>query len=152
MSKFQPAPLGTYIDWLREHLDDETQPTHWYDYPYPRRDFLIATADFTTGGECGVYARSIIIPAGVQHLGGSLGHNSLYYFDREAPAPDIIPVFSNPEFLALPGMADFIAGAQQRERAFWAEQERLRQASEAAMLEGDLGRYVHARRGERSTM
>ena len=142
MSKFEPAPLSIYIDWLHQRLSAEVGPTHWYDYSYPQRDFLLATADFTTGGECGVYARSILVPPGIRHLGGALGHNDLYYFDEDAPMPSIIPVYSNPEFLVLPGIVDFVAAAKQRDRAFWAEQERLRVASNAAMLEGDLGRHL----------
>jgi hypothetical protein len=150
MSKFEPAPLGVYIDWLRQHLNAETRPTHWYDYPYPQRKFLLATADFTTGGECGVNARSILIPAGIRHLGGALGHNLLYHFDKDALVPSIIPIYSNLEFLVLPGVAEFIVEAKQRDRAFWAEQEKLRADSDAAMLEGDLGRYLLSESGVRT--
>ncbi len=142
MSRFQPAPLSTYIDWLLFRLDTATHPTHWYDYPYPQRDFLLATADFTTGGECGVNARSIIVPATVRHLGGNLGHNDLFHLDRDVPVPAVIPIYNNPEFLVLPGIDDFIAEAKRRDRAFWAEQGKFRQASEAAMRESNLGQYV----------
>jgi hypothetical protein len=143
MSKFEPAPLGTYIDYLHRRLSAEIKPTHWYEYPFPQRYFLLATADFTTGGECGASARSILVPSGVHHLGGGLGHNNLYCFDEDAPVPFIIPIYGNPEFLALSGVVEFIAEAKQRDRAFWAEQEKAQRASDAVMLEGDLGRHLH---------
>lgn len=145
MATLQPAPLSIYIDWLRTHLSEGCQPTHGYDYPYPADWFLLATAPFTTGDERGVHARNILVASGIQHVGGDLGHNQLFLFD-EGPLPTVIPIYSNPEFLVLPGIADFLAEEKRRGAAFWAKQERMRAASEAAMRESDVGRYVLGQR------
>lgn len=141
MSKFGPAQLDIYIDWLRTHLGADVKPTHWYDYPYPTRDFLFANTDFTTGGECGANARSILIPPGIKHLGGAIGHNNLFFFG-EGDAPDWIPIYSNPEFLVLPGILGFIEEKKERQRAFRAEQEKFLADSKEAMRESDLGKHV----------
>jgi hypothetical protein len=141
MSKFEPASLGIYIDWLRSHLSADVKPTHWYDRPYDMRNFLFATADFTTGGECGANSRNILIPPDVRHLGGALGHNQLFLFG-DGDVPDCIPIYSDQEFRALPGVIGFIEEGMERDRAFWAKQAQLKEEQGDALRASDLGRHV----------
>ena len=142
MTTFWLAPIGLYVDWLRGYIAAGGKPTHCYDYHYSSR-FYVAKGDFTTGGECGAFARDVLVPEGVRHLGGDLGHNKLFFFDGfQTPTPRWVPIYCDTEFLALPGIIEFIAEQEKASRAFWAEQERRQAASFEAMRESDLGRFV----------
>lgn len=141
MSRFRPAPLAVYLEWLRLHLEAGGVLTHHYDYPFERARFLLATADFTTGGECGAQARTILLPAGIHHAGGQLGHNDLLGFDHPEGG-DFVPTYSNPEFLALPGVAAHIAEQRRRDCEYRAQAARDQAAHDAAARASDLGRYV----------
>lgn len=104
---FRLARVSEYVDWLRGHLAGGGQITHAYDYPIARADFLLARSDFTTGGECGTDAAQIVVPAGVRHLGGDLGHNNLFFMDGfTCTGRAIVPVYADPEFDALPGVRE----------------------------------------------
>lgn len=142
MSALRRANLDEYLTWLRAWLDAGHEPTHAYDYPWSRQTWLTATSDFTLGGECGANAVNIIVPAGVQHVRGDLGHNNLYFVDGPEQRGKFVPVFDNPEFQVLTGVPEFIRG-EQRKHAEWereraaAEKLRRRQAKES-----DVGRYA----------
>lgn len=115
---FQALPLDRYAAWLRGYLEYGGKITHVYDYPYARRRFLLATRNFTTGGECGAAAREILVPAGIRHLGGGLGHCSLYFEDGPALKGNFVPAYSNPVFTGLPGYAKAVTEAQAQKAAF----------------------------------
>lgn len=134
---FGTLPLDRYIAWLRAYLAADGQVTHVYDYPYPGERFLLAARDFTTGGECGALSREILVPPGVRHLGGDLGHCHLY-FEADGSSPPraeslvtpFVPAYSDPGFRELPGYAEAAQRAlearardEQRERARQAEAE-----------------------------
>lgn len=117
MDAFAPAPLDLYIEWLRGHVANGGRITHAYDYPFSRWGFLTAKRHFTTDGECGSQAVAIIAPSGVRHLGGNLGHNKLYFMDGFEQRGGLVPVYADPEFDALPGVADARLAAHQEARA-----------------------------------
>jgi hypothetical protein len=133
---FTPLPLDRYTAWLRAYLAAGGQVTHVYDYPYLGQRFLLAARDFTTGGECGALSREIMVPPGVRHLGGDLGHCNLY-FEADGSAPPraesqkgapFVPAYSDPGLRELPGYAEAAqralkprATGERRERALQAE-------------------------------
>lgn len=113
---FEALRRDRYVAWLRAYLADGGKITDVYDYPYPGEiRFLLAIRDFTTDGETGSAARAILVPPGVRHLGGALGHCKLY-FEADASSGPLaksavpetlwVPAFSNPEFEELPGYAE----------------------------------------------
>ncbi|ACU71877.1 hypothetical protein Caci_2968 [Catenulispora acidiphila DSM 44928] len=138
--EFHLAPLGLYLEWLRGYLAADGAPTHYYDYGYSSR-FHVVTGDFTTGGECGAFARAVLVPSGVRHLGGAVGHNDLFFFDG-FQASCWVPIYSDAEFLSLPNIVGFIEEQKAAHTTFWAEQERASAASLEAMRGSDLGRHV----------
>lgn len=144
--EFHLAPLGLYLEWLRGYLAAGGSPTHYYDYRYSSR-FHVVTGDFTTGGECGAFARAVLIPAGVQHLGGRIGHNNLFFFDGFSTSDPLwVPIYSDEEFLGLPGIVKFIAAEEQRAAAWMADVRHREAESLAEMRESDLGRYALGQR------
>ena len=136
MSALRPATLDEYLTWLRAWLDAGNQPTHAYDYPWSRWTWLTATRDFRLGDECGADAVQILVQPGVQHVGGGLGHNQLYFADETGQRGGMVPVFSDPVFEMLPGVREFVR-SKERERAEWmrkraeAEDARRRAAAES---------------------
>ncbi len=142
MSEFRTGTLTEYAAWLAAWLEGEGQPTHYYDYPFARQTWLTAQRDFTTGGECGSQSANVIIPEGVRHTGGDLGHNTLYWMDGPALSGYTVPVFHEPVFLGLPGIAAFIA---EKKRADQEERQRQRaqdQRRREAMQGSDLSRHL----------
>lgn len=134
MSALRPATLDEYLTWLRAWLDAGHQPTHAYDYPWSRWTWLTATRDFRLGDECGADAVQIMVQPGVQHVGGGLGHNQLYFADGPGQRGGMVPVFSDPVFEMLPGVREFVASerrkAAERERR-WAVAEEDRRLAAA---------------------
>lgn len=128
MSALRPATLDEYLTWLRAWLTPWRPPTHAYDYPWSRWTWLTATSDFALGGECGAAAVHILVPDGIDYARGELGHNQLYFMNGPVQCGGIVPVFSDPEFLSLPGVPEFIT-AERRKTAEW---ERERAAAEDA--------------------
>lgn len=118
MSALRPATLGEYLIWLRAWLDAGHQPTHAYDYPWSRWTWLTATRDFRLGDEHGADAVNILVRPGVQHVGGGLGHNQLYFADGTEQRGGMVAVFSDPAFEMLPGVREFVRSKEQ-ERAEW---------------------------------
>lgn len=142
MTKFRPAPLALYVQWLQGYLNAGGTPTHFYDYTYAHGGkFLVATASFTTGGECGVYARNILTPEGIEYRGGCLGHNGLFFFDGFV-APTVVPVYCDEVSLALPGVVEFAALQRRRHVAWESARKAEWEASLGAMQESDLGQYI----------
>src|ERR1700761_197890 len=75
---FGQANISDYLSWYREFYANGGRPTHFYDYPWQRWNFLFAKSDFRLGGECGSAARHIIVGNSSAWIGGELGHNMLY--------------------------------------------------------------------------
>jgi hypothetical protein len=95
------ATVEEYADWLRGFMVAGGEPTHFYDYPFDRWDFEYAMHHFATCGERGARSRHIIVPVGVQHLGGDLGHNTIFFADGYRPVGSVVPVFTDPVFDAM---------------------------------------------------
>lgn len=149
MPKFRPAEVAEYVAWLEGHLADGGTYTHVHNYPAPCKEFLVALADFTTGGEAGSRARRIIVPQGVHHIGGPLGHNTLYLMDgfcaqTRAGAP-IVPIFADAAFDHLPGVQEAREAQAAKDDAARAEMEaRLNDSGDGDLAEY-LGEYHHRR-------
>lgn len=142
MSALRPATLDEYLTWLRAWLDAGHQPTHAYDYPWSRQAWLTASRDFTLGGECGANAVHIIVPAGIRHAGGGLGHNQLYFIDGPEQRGHTVPVFSDPPFETLPGVPKFLREERQWLSTWRSEVEARKAASARAMQGSDVGRWA----------
>ena len=140
MNALRPAVLDEYLTWLRAWLDAGHQPTHAYDYPWSRQEWLTATRDFTLGGECGADSVRIIVPTGIEWARGDLGHNSLYFLDGPKQMGDVVPVFSDPQFEVLPGVAEFIREEKLRHVAWEREVEARKKAAALAARDSDVPR------------
>jgi hypothetical protein len=139
-SVFRPARVSEYVDWLRGYLAGGGEITHAYDYRL--NGFLVACRDFSTGGECGVNAAQIVVPAGVRHTGGDLGHNSLYFMDGFTErGHGFVPIFADPEFDALPGVAEAREAEEARHVAFERQMRQHEAEAAAAALTSDLSAY-----------
>lgn len=139
---FEPLPLDRYVAWLRGYLENGGQITHIRDYPYSRARFLLATRDFTTGGECGADARDILVPAGVRHLGGKIGHCGLYFEDRYTHRGHLVVAYSDPAFANLPGYAAVVAKSR-AEREAYEKQHRGREDQRRNQARAsDLSAYI----------
>lgn len=147
MTALRPARLDEYLAWLRAWLDAGGTLTHAYDYPWSRWTWLTASRDFQLGGECGANAVQIIVPAGMQHAGGGLGHNNLYFLDGPRQLGSQVPVFSDPEFADLPGVPEFVR-EEERKQAEWRREAEARKAAWDRAAEGsDVGAWVAANSG-----
>jgi hypothetical protein len=131
-----------YVDWLRGYLARGGAIMYARDYPMSHGKFLVATGDFTLGGECGAVAASIIARPGVRwtrnpHVpDAGRGHNQLFFMDGFIHVGNGAAVYSDAEFAALPGYADAVAA----EEARWSrlEAERLQRLPSE---HSSLGRY-----------
>lgn len=142
MTTFRPSTLTEYTAWLQQWLANGNQPTHFYDYPFARQSWITAQRDFSTGGECGADAARIIVPEGIHHLDGTLGHNVLYLMDGPAVRGNIVPVFSDPVFLDLSTeIHAFIAAKKAEDAAFWQVAKDRSQERRLAMRSSDVGRW-----------
>lgn len=106
---FRTATLDNYLAWLEAWVRAGNMPTRYEDHPFGSYGtWLLAQRDFVTGGETGALRVSIIVPPGIDHASGPLGHNTLYYLD----GPDLVghraPVFNDPEFANIPGLDAFL--------------------------------------------
>lgn len=139
---FVPASLGQYVAWLERYLQGGGRITHVYGYPFARSRMLLAVRDFTTAGECGALARNIIVPRGVTHLGGALGHCTL--FTEDGAQGHSVPAYSDPEFAGLPGYAE-AAERQAADRARCEARHARHDAERARQAQvSDLSAYAQA--------
>lgn len=144
---FRMATLDEYVAWLRLYLQQGGKPTHYQDAPFDRQGWLVAEKSFTTGGECGALSTSIIVPAGIRHLHGDLGHNRLYLMDGPRVFGDIVPLFDDPVFRTLSeDIPDFIAEQEASQAASMKDAERRQAEALQRSRKGDLGRYLHPKR------
>lgn len=139
---FRKALIGEYVSWLSGYLAGGGEATHCYDYPWSRADFLVASADFQLGGECGSSARPIIVEPGARWLGGQRGHNNLYRLSDFEHLGGWVPVYSDPAFDALPGIAEFRRREQAKDAAAEAERQKYAEAARKMQESSDLSRYL----------
>ena len=148
---FEPLPLSRYIEWLTAYTQAGGLITHVYDYPYERAGFLLARSDFSLGGECGSQARPVLVPAGVRHLGGKLGHNTLYFEASDEDQIHVrgswVPAYSNPGFADVPGYAEARRSADERHAASSAQRSHYMDDERERIRTSDLSAYVN-RHGE----
>ncbi|MFD6334895.1 hypothetical protein ACFWGI_35705 [Streptomyces niveus] len=142
MSAFREATIGEYVDWLKSWIAAGNEPTHYYDYPFARWTWLTAVRDFETGGECGAQSVNIIVPPGIRHRNGDLGHNKLYLLDGPVLRGTSVPIFSNPTFATLPGIAEFTTRQQKEDREQSRAREAARLLTELAASRSDIGRHL----------
>ena len=115
MSVFRSAAKAEYRLWLAKWINAGRQPTHFYDRPWNSNGWWVANRDFRLGGECGAEAVEIIVPVGVRWLSGALGHNNLYFMDGPSCKGSVVPVFCDDDFLAMPGVREFVEVERRRE-------------------------------------
>lgn len=68
-----------YKKWLGGVLAKGKKPTHFYDYSVNNWEWFVATRDFKMEPLYGSLSLDIIVPEGVEYLGGELAHSSLYF-------------------------------------------------------------------------
>lgn len=144
MTAFRTSGLGEYIEWLRQWIEAGNSPTHAYDYPFTRWTWLTAQRDFTTGGECGSLAVNILVPPGVRHVGGALGHNLLYLTDGDGVSLKgrSVPVFSDPEFATLAGVPELIEQQRRKDAESLRASEQSLKELRAAAADSSIGRHL----------
>jgi hypothetical protein len=99
------ATVNEYVSWIHKALAKGLKPKWFYDYPMSR--WARAVHDFTMNDECGARAIEILVDEGVS-FSGEPGHNRLYLADGSMRGVwGGFPVYSNPEFLTIPGMKEF---------------------------------------------
>lgn len=92
----RPARRQDYEAWLRSWVEAGNQPTHPYNYPFEQgnssnafephgKRWHVAEQDFSTVPLHGADSVCIIVPEGVQHVEGELGHTSLYFYKNPDP-------------------------------------------------------------------
>lgn len=146
---FAACPLDRYVRWLQRYVRNGGQITHVYDYPYDRAGFLLAVRDFRLGGECGSRARPVVVPSTVRFLGGDLGHCNLYFEaddTGDAHGSLWVPVYSDPMFGAVPGYAEAVEAAAQREQDWRAHLARERAEQDALAADSDLTAHIESER------
>lgn len=139
-SIFRAATVGDYIEWFEAWSPHSLADTDYYDYPFNRRRWLYALGDFTMLGECGAFSVDIIVPAGVRPSGDQ-GHNRLFRAKGEGRRPYSVPVFSDPEFLRLPGMAEWIEERRAQDVKQRQERDAEHEKRARLMALGDIGRF-----------
>lgn len=93
-----PAGRRDYLAWLKGYVNAGNSPTHYYEYPFERwNNFYIAKKDIHLVRLCGASAINIIVPNGINVLGGDRGHCNVFYYDGYEYR-GIVPVFSDTVF------------------------------------------------------
>lgn len=155
--KFQPARFEDYLEFFTKFVKKGGKPDSFRDRPFYEGagGMALAVADFRLNDECGAFSIDIIVPKGVRYLSGPSGHCSIYYQDTGTPEmrehfPSHVPLFDEPEMLALPGMRKFAETVRKRDRERRKEMEKENEEIEAMMRQGDVGRYLNVLRNIRS--
>lgn len=137
MTHFRAATIDIYVDWLKQYCQNGGRPTHYYEYPWLRAKFLLARKNFTLDGECGAASRPILVPYDVEFLGGSLGHNNLYFQRDYSCMGGWVPVYQDLVFLReISELAEFISDEQKRDR------EIRQQMHSMPRYDSDLSRFT----------
>lgn len=155
--KFQPARYEDYLKFFTKYVKRGGKPHTFRDCPFYEGagGMALAVADFRLNDECGAFSIDIIVPKGVHYLSGPSGHCSIYYQDTGSPEmrehfPSRVPLFDEPEMLALPGMWEFAEAERERDRKMREKWEEEDKAAEAMMASGDVGQYLSVLRDIRS--
>ncbi|SKT81482.1 hypothetical protein [Mycobacteroides abscessus] len=107
----RPAALDHYAWWLRDWIMDGHRPNAYFDSPFHASQWRIADEvdRFIVPCNHGAGSVNIIVPIGVEHyVFGDLGHNQLYAHDGPEQLGGLIPVYSDPVFLELLDMDEFL--------------------------------------------
>ena len=98
--KLRQAKVKDYKNWLAGFLEKGGKPTHCYDYPLEggMEDWKTACSDFRIIPLFGADSLNIIVPKGIEFLGGELGHNNLYFMDGFSCLDGWVPIYSDIHF------------------------------------------------------
>lgn len=90
-----------YTQWLKGVIQSGSEPTHYYDYPMARvlDKFYVAIRHFRVAPLYGSSSIAIIVPNGIDFLGGELGHSNLYFMKDFKNIGGWIPVFEDTQSL-----------------------------------------------------
>ena len=132
---FEPALFDDYLRWAKAYVQKGGKFTHFTDHPWDNTDgrFTVALQNFTLSGGYGANRIDVIIPDGVEFMGGDIGHCALYDMNTsdviaDGPSSAYVPLYDEPELLKLKGAAEFAEAARVR----YAERDAQRQAEERA--------------------
>lgn len=93
LPNMRQAKARDYKKWLKGFLELGGTPTHSYDYRFNRK-WYVAKQDFKLGDLCGSLSMHVIVPKGVNFLGGAMGHCNVFYMDGfRAHDPGFVPVY-----------------------------------------------------------
>ena len=71
-----------YTKWLKWFIANGGKPTHYYDYPFDRQDFILAKQDGRYLGGCGSQSINLIVPEHVTSFTvDAIGHSTIYQYD-----------------------------------------------------------------------
>lgn len=96
--KLCSASKHYYETWLRSYVENGGNPTHIYDYNFPEGKFYRALADFEILPLCGTSSINIIVPTGINFLGGDLGHCNIFFMDGYKAIGCWIPLYKDMNF------------------------------------------------------
>ena len=152
---FEPALFEDYYRWAKAYTLKGGKFTQFIDAPWTNNKgrFAVARRDFTLSGGYGTNRIDVIIPEGIRFMGGDIGHCNLYDMNTSNIIPDghftaTVPLFNEPELLALRGAAKFAEVQRIRQaeiRAQRAEEEReYAQEREDFLKYNPIGQYYAA--------
>jgi hypothetical protein len=93
-NEFRKASLHDYTNWLIGFWAKGGKNTHIYDYLIPISDWYVAKKDFMVLPLYGSNSIEIIVPEGINFLGGELGHNNLFFEDGFRASDSWIPFYT----------------------------------------------------------
>jgi hypothetical protein len=89
------ASVDDYKKWLAGFLKTDGLPSHYYDYPFNKTDWYVATSDLEIFPLYGSASVNIIVPAGITVSDTGLGHNNLYFMKDFSTRGHFVPVFKD---------------------------------------------------------
>lgn len=152
---FEPALFDDYLRWAKAYVRKGGKFTYFTNRPWDNTDgrFTVALQNFALSGGYGANRIDVIIPDGVEFMGGDIGHCGLYDMNTSDVITDghfgaHVPLYDEPEMLKLKGAAKFAEAARTRyaertaqrkadDRAREREQERFRKYN-------PIGQYLDA--------
>lgn len=95
----RPGTAEDYSRWMTGYVRRGGLPTHYYDYPTPTRNLLVATGELELQPLHGATSVSVIVPAGIRLLSGfNSGHNEVFLMDGFRHN-GTVPVYTDTEIL-----------------------------------------------------
>lgn len=155
---FEPALFEDYYRWVKAYTSRGGKFTDFTDTPWSNSGgrFAVARRDFTLSEGYGANRIDVIIPEGIRFMGGDIGHCGLFDMTTANVIPDgyftpVVPLFNEPELLALRGATKFAEAQRIRQakiRARRAEEEReYAQEREDFSKYNPIGQYYAALKG-----